>query len=57
MKALFRGLILTISMVACAQESEPIPMELDPLALDVVETAGVLDAPRPLDEEEETAEE
>ena len=57
MKALFRGLILTISMVACAQESEPIPMELDPLALDVVETAGLLDAPRPLDEEEETAEE
>lgn len=37
MKALFRVLLLAMSMVVCAQEFAPEPMELDPLTLDAVE--------------------
>lgn len=53
MKALFRGLLMTMSMVVCAQEYAPEPMNLDPLTLDaVVETV-----PEEVAEEEDYAEE
>ena len=57
MKTLFRVLALAMSMVACAQEYDPAPMNLDPLALEEMENAEVLDSPRPLDDEEDYAEE
>ncbi|MBR3902403.1 MAG: polysaccharide deacetylase family protein [Akkermansia sp.] len=44
MKALFRVLMLAASMVVCAQEYEPVPMNPDPMALDAVVTEGVDDS-------------
>ncbi len=58
MKALFRVLLLTMSMVVCAQEFAPSPMDLDPLTLDVLDrSAEILVAPEPVAGEEEYAEE
>lgn len=58
MKALLRGLLLTMSMVVCAQEFSPQPMELDPLTLDtVVVSESDEDVAVPVDEDEDYAEE
>ena len=56
MKALLRGLLLTMCMMAHAQEFDPLPMNLDPLTLDAVDRAAYLDAPKaagPQTEDEE----
>lgn len=57
MKALLRGLLLTMSMVVCAQEFAPQPMNLDPLTLDAVVSETTEDVAVPVDEDEEYAEE
>jgi len=60
MKALLRGLLLTMCMMAHAQEFDPLPMNLDPLTLDAVDSAAYLDASKanqPQAEEEDYAEE
>ncbi len=56
MKSLLRVLLLAMSMVACAQEYEPLPMNLDPLSLDEMEDAEVVQMPA-LQQEEDEAEE
>lgn len=61
MKALLRGLLLTMCMMAHAQEFDPLPMNLDPLTLDAVDRAAYLDAPKAAgvqtEDEEDYAEE
>ena len=52
MKALLRVLLLTMSMVACAYEYDPLPMNLDPLALDGVEAEEVMKTPAALEDED-----
>ena len=56
MKTLLRVLLLTMGMVVYGQEYDPVPVNLDPLALDDMEDA--LASPLPLNEaEEDVAEE
>ena len=57
MKALLRVLMMTMSMVVCAQEYAPLPMELDPLTLDTVGYETAEDVAEEVEEEEDTAEE
>ena len=57
MKALFRGLLMTMSMVVCAQEYAPEPMNLDPLTLDAVVETVPVDVPVGAVEDEDYAEE
>lgn len=53
MKALLRGILLTMSMVVCAQEYAPLPMNLDPLTLDNVTEGIVVEEPKVIDDEED----
>ena len=55
MKALLRVLMMTMSMVVCAQEYAPLPMELDPLTLDAVGYETAEDVAEEVEEEEDTA--
>lgn len=61
MKALLRVLLLTMCMVVHAQEFDPLPLNLDPLTLDAVETKSIPSAskasPAVEVEEEDYAEE
>ena len=60
MKAVLRGLLLTMCMVVHAQEFDPLPMNLDPLTLDAVSAKGVTGTPAPaavVAEDEDYAEE
>ena len=52
MKALFRVLMLAMCMIACAQELEPAVVDLDPLALENVESDSVMNVPAPQEEED-----
>ena len=57
MKALFRGLLLAMSMAVCAQEYDPVPVNLDPLELEEMTDAGVVQIPGALKDDDEYAEE
>ena len=52
MKALFRGLLLAMSMAVCAQEYDPVPVNLDPLDLEEMTNAEEVQIPESLKDDE-----
>lgn len=52
MKLLFRGLLLVLSMAVCAQEYDPVPVNLDPLALEEMADAEVEQVAGPLGDDD-----